>query len=171
MPKREYINKYADSFFECLDECYGKLYGTVPLNEKQRAELIEQFIMVINVKFAVFICDENDKVVAFGLCFPGIGDAVKKSGGRLTLPALIKLLKTVKNPKVMDLGLVAVRPEYQNSGINAVLVNGIVDMLCSGKIEKCETNLNLETNTAVMAQWKYCSARQHKRRRAYIKNI
>ena len=110
-------------------------------------------------------------MVAFGLCFPSIGDALKKSGGRLTIPALIKLLRLVKNPRVMDLGLVAVRPEYQNTGINAVLVDGIVDMLASGKVEKCETNLNLETNTAVIAQWKYMNARQHKRRRAYFKRI
>jgi hypothetical protein len=52
-----------------------------------------------------------------------------------------------------------------------VLVNDIVEMLSSGLVERCETNLNLETNTAVMAQWKYVSARQHKRRRAYIKLI
>jgi hypothetical protein len=71
----------------------------------------------------------------------------------------------------MDLGLVAVRPEYQNSGVNAVLIDGIVDMLSSGMVDKCETNLNLETNTAVMAQWKYFDAEQHKRRRSYIKKI
>jgi hypothetical protein len=52
-----------------------------------------------------------------------------------------------------------------------VLIDGIVDMLSSGKVEKCETNLNLETNTAVMAQWKYLDARRHKKRRAYIKKI
>ena len=80
-------------------------------------------------------------------------------------------MKLAKKPKVMDLGLVAVRPEYQNSGVNAVLVDGIVDMLSKGVIEKCETNLNLETNTAVIAQWKYMKARQHKRRRAYLKHI
>ena len=65
----------------------------------------------------------------------------------------------------------AVRPEYQNAGVNAVVLNGLVEMLTSGKIEKCETNLNLETNTQVMAQWKHVSARHHKRRRAYIKTI
>ena len=169
--KKAYIDKYGDSFFDCLDECYSKLYGTVPISPEQRKELISQFMLILNPKFMVFICDESDRVVAFGLCFPGIGDALKKSGGRLTVPALIRLLKTVKNPTVMDLGLVAVRPEYQNSGINAVLVNGIVDMLVDGIVEKCETNLNLETNTAVMAQWKYCKARQHKRRRSYLKTI
>jgi len=47
----------------------------------------------------------------------------------------------------------------------------MVEKLCSGEVEKCETNLNLETNTAVMAQWKHFTARQHKRRRAYRKSI
>lgn len=171
MSKKAYVEKYGDSLFECLDECYSKLYGTVPITPDQRKELINQFMLIINIKFAVFICDENERVVAFGLCFPAIGDALKKSGGRLTLPTLIKLIKLAKKPKVMDLGLVAVRPEYQNLGVNAVLVEGIVDMLCRGEVEKCETNLNLETNTAVIAQWKYMNSRQHKRRRAYIKTI
>ena len=171
MSKKAYIEKYSDSFFECLDECYSKLYGTVPISDEQRKELISQFMLLINPKFAVFICDESDRVVAFGLCFPSIGDALKKSGGRLTPAALLKLFRLAKHPRVMDLGLVAVRPEYQNSGINAVLIDGIVDMLCSGMVEKCETNLNLETNTAVIAQWKYMNSRQHKRRRAYVKHI
>ena len=171
MSKKEYIAKYGDSFFDCLDECYSKLYGTVPISPEQRKELISQFLLILNIDYMVFICDESDRVVAFGLCFPSIGDALKKSGGRLTLPALIKLLRMARKPKVIDLGLVAVRPEYQNSGINAVLVDGIVDMLCRGVVEKCETNLNLETNTAVIAQWKYMTARQHKRRRAYVKQL
>ena len=38
-------------------------------------------------------------------------------------------------------------------------------------IEYFETNLNLETNVQVLAQWKYFDAEQHKRRRSYIKNI
>lgn len=128
-------------------------------------------MMIVNKKYLVFICDEEERVVAFGLCFPGIGDAVKKSGGRLTPAALLKLLKIVKDPKVIDLALVAVRPEYQKTGVNAVLLDGILNMLSDGKVLSCETNLNLETNTAVQAQWKYFDARQHKRRRSYIKTI
>ncbi len=169
--KRRYISKYADSFFDTLDICYAKLYGTMPITNEQRRELISQFMAVINIDYAVFICNEAEEVVAFGLCFPSIGDALKKSGGRLNIPTLMKLMRTVKNPKTLDLGLVAVRPEYQNSGINAVILNGMVEILSDGRIEKCETNLNLETNTQVLAQWKHLTARHHKRRRAYIKNI
>ncbi len=171
MSKKAYIEKYRDGFFECLSRCYSHLYGTVEIPRTAQDELISQFLLIVNKEFLIFICDENEKVVGFGLCFPGIGNAVKKSGGRLTISALIKLLKTVKNPKVIDLGLVAVLPEYQMAGINAILVNGILDILERGSVEKCETNLNLETNTAVQAQWKYFDARQHKRRRAYSKKI
>ena len=169
--KKAYIEKYRDGFFDCLDECYRDLYGTVPLTKEAQDELISQFLMIVNKEFAVFICDENEHVVGFGICFPGIGDAVKKSGGRLTPATLIKILKTVNKPKTIDLGLVAVRPEYQKKGVNAVILNGLAEMLCSDKIETCETNLNLEDNAPVQAQWKYFNARQHKRRRSYIKEL
>lgn len=171
LPKRRYIEKYRDGFFECLDECYRHLYGTVPISKEAQDELVEQFIMIVNKEYAVFICDENERVVGFGLCFPGIGDAVKKSGGRLTLPALCRILKTVKNPETIDLGLVAILPEYQNAGINAVILNGMLDILAKGEVKKCETNLNLESNSAVMSQWKYFNSRQHKRRRSYKKHL
>ena len=169
--KKEYIQKYRDGFFECLDLCYRDLYGTVPISKEAQDELVNQFMMILNKEYLVIICDANDRVVGFGLCFPSIGNAVKKSGGRLTPLALIKLLRAAKNPKVIDLGLVAILPEYQNAGINAVIINAMLEVLSRGKVEKCETNLNLESNTAVRAQWKYFDSRQHKRRRSYKKQL
>lgn len=169
LSKKEYINKYRDGFFDCLDECYRDLYGTVPISKETQRELIDQFMMIVNKEYLVFICDENERVVGFGLCFPSIGDAVKKSGGRLTPATLVRILKAVKDPETLDLGLVAIRPAYQNAGINAVILNKMLDTLAEGKVKRCETNLNLESNTAVRAQWKYFDARQHKRRRSYKK--
>lgn len=171
MSKKDYISKYKEGFFRCLEECYKHLYGVVPITEKMKSDLVDQFMLIVKKEYLLFICDENDNVVAFGLGFPGIGDAIKKSGGRLTLPALIKLFKILKKPKTIDLGLIAVLPEYQNAGLNSVLLDLLIDMLERGDAVKYETNLNLETNTAVMAQWKHFTARQHKRRRSYLKKI
>ena len=169
--KKKYIEKYRDSFFECLDICYRDLYGTVPISKESQDELVKQFMMILNQEYLVFICDENERIIGFGLCFPSIGNAIKKSGGKLTPIALLKLLKAAKKPQIIDLGLVAILPEYQNAGINAVLLNYMIEALESGKIQKYETNLNLENNTAVQAQWKYFDARQHKRRRSYKKTL
>ena len=171
LSKRDYIEKYRDGFFECLEVCYRNLYGTVPLTRSEQDELISQFMLIVNKKFLIFICDDSDRVVGFGLCFPGIAGAVRPSGGRLTPAALIRILRAVSDPKTVDLGLVAVLPEYQRSGVNAVILNGLLDLLEAGETERCETNLNLETNAPVLAQWKYFNARQHKRRRCYVKRI
>ncbi|MBE6557414.1 MAG: hypothetical protein E7661_00115 [Ruminococcaceae bacterium] len=169
--KKAYVDKYKDGVFECIDRCYSHLYGTVPFTESMKSQLIDQFMLIINKKYLIIICDENDRVVSFALCFPGFGESLQKSGGRLTPAGLMRLLQAVRSPKVVDLGLVAVLPEYQSAGINAVMLQKMTEYLESGEIEYFETNLNLETNTQVLAQWKYFDAHQHKRRRSYIKTI
>ena len=171
MSKKEYISRYKDGVFDCLDRCYSHLYGTVPFTESMKDQLIDQFMLVINKKYLIVICDEHERVVSFALCIPGIGKSLQKSGGRLTIPAIIKLLREVKKPQTVDLALVAVLPEYQSGGINAVMLQKMTEYLDSGEIDHFETNLNLETNTQVMSQWKYFDATQHKRRRSYIKKL
>ena len=171
MSKKEYIERYKDGVFECIDLCYRHLYGTVPFTEEMKKQLIDQFMLVINKKYLIVICDEQDKVVSFALCIPGFGEALQKSGGRLTPVTLIKMLGLVKKPKVIDLALVAILPEYQSTGLNAVMLNKMAEYLEAGEIDHFETNLNLETNVQVIAQWKYFDSEQHKRRRSYIKTL
>ena len=168
--KRAYINKYRDGFFDCLDRCYAKLYGTAPISKQMQDELISQFMLIINKKYLIFICDKDENVVAFGLCFPSIADAVKPHG-KLTPLTVLKILSAVRNPKTIDLGLIAVLPEYQNTGINAVILNCLTELLFNGGVERCETNLNLATNTPVISQWKYFNSCMHKKRRAYRKKL
>ena len=171
MSKKEYIDRYKDGVFECIDLCYSKLYGTVPFTESMKAQLVDQFMMILNKKYLVIICDENDKVVSFALCFPSFGKSLQKSGGRLSPIALLKLLKAVNKPNVVDLGLIAILPEYQSAGVTAVMVQKMTEYLESGDIEYFETNLNLETNVQVLSQWKYFNTERHKIRRSYVKKI
>ncbi len=169
MSKKDYINRHKDGVFACIDRCYSHLYGTVEFTESMKKQIIDQFMLVINKKYLIVICDENDRVVSFALCIPGFGEALRKSGGRLTPTALLRMLRLIRKPRVVDLALVAILPEYQSAGINAVMLQKMTEYLESGEIERFETNLNLETNVQVMAQWKYFDAEQHKRRRSYVK--
>lgn len=171
MSKRKYIQTYKDGFFDCMDECYRHLYGTVPFTENMKKQMIDQFMLILNKEYLMILCDEQERVVAFALCIPGIGEALQKSGGRLTPGAIIRVLRAAKKPRTLDLSLIAVRPEYQAAGVNAVMLHRMIEYLQSGEVEYAETNLNLETNTQVMAQWKYFDTVQHKRRRSYIKTI
>ena len=51
LPKRKYIKKYRDGFFECLDRCYSHLYGTVPISKESQEELVDQFMMIVNKEY------------------------------------------------------------------------------------------------------------------------
>ncbi|MBQ9728043.1 MAG: hypothetical protein IJV85_00435 [Clostridia bacterium] len=167
----QYIKKYANSIFKCIDECYKDLYGVVPFTPEMMKQMIGQFKLMLDKRFLIVVCDEQENVVAFGICLPGIGKAVQKSGGRLTPATLIRLLKAIKHPETIDLGLVGILPQYRKSGISALVMTTLQGMLSDGKVQYLETNLNLETNANIQAQWKHFESIQHKRRRSYIKSL
>ena len=136
-----------------------------------KKNLINNFKLILNVNYATVILDKDDKIVGFGLAFPSIGAALRKSGGRLTPCAIMKTLKAIRNPKVIDLALIGVIPEYSNKAIATAIISEMLKMLSDGTIEYAETNLNLETNANIQNQWKSFKTVQHKRRRSFVKKI
>lgn len=167
---RQFINKYAEDIFKIWDETYDKIYGTVPFTDNLKKAMISQFKLLINKRFLRVLFDENENVVAFGVMFPSISDAVRPSGGRLTLPCIIRLLKAIRKPKVVDLAVIGVIDEYKNKGLSSAMLVELGDTLTED-IEHAETNLNLEENIPIQNAWKYFDAVQNKRRRCFIKKI
>ena len=168
---RDFINRYADQLFELLDRAYDKLYGTVPFTDKMKKMLIDNFLLIVDLKYVDVILDENDRVVCMGVSFPSIAKAVQKSRGHLTPAALLRILHAIKKPEILDLALLAVDEEYMNRGVSTVFSAGLLKILKNGTIKYAETNLNLEDNYAIINQWKRFRAVTHKRRRSYVKKI
>ncbi|MBQ1847776.1 MAG: GNAT family N-acetyltransferase [Clostridia bacterium] len=167
----EFLKKYADKFFDLLDRSYDKIYGTVPFTDSMKKSLISGFKLLLDVEHVAVVVDENDKPVLLGLCFPSISEAVRKSNGRLTPAAIIRILRAKAHPKVLDLGLVGVDPEYENKGVGAIASAAIMRMLKADGIEYAETNLNLEDNYQIQNMWKRFKRVIHKRRRSYVKKL
>ena len=166
---KELIDKYVDGIFELLDKSYDLLYGTVPFTEGMKKMMLDNFKLVINVKNVAVILDENEKMICFGIAFPGIADAVRPSGGRLTPLTLLRLLKTLKKPSIIDLCLIGVDPEWLNRGVSVIVSAEMMKML--KEVKYAETNANLEENYAIQNQWKRFDEQKIKRRRCYIKRL
>ena len=167
----DFLDRYADEFFDLLDVGYAKLYGTVPFTDGMRKMMISNFKLIIDLRFVAVVLDENDKLVCLGLCFPSLSKAVQKSRGHLTPGAFIRILRTLKHPEIIDLALVAVAPEYLNRGVNTIVCAGLKNMLKEPGIKYAETNLNLEDNYDIQNMWKRFKAVRHKRRRSYVKKL
>ena len=167
----DFLRKYADGLFEVLDHSYDGLYGTVPFTDGMKKLLIDNFRLVVNPKRTAVVLDENEKVVAFAVSFASLAKAVQPSRGHLTPLALIRLLRALRRPDIIDLCLVGVEPEWLNRGVSTVFVAGMVDMLEDPRVKYLETNLNLEDNYTIQNMWKRFDRTIHKRRRSYIKKL
>lgn len=167
----EMVRRYADQFFDLVDETYQHLYGTVPFIPEQRDDIVKGFKLLLSPDYMRIIVDKEDRVVAFGLCFPSITKALQKSSGHLTLPAIFKLLKAKKHPEILDLGLIGVIEKYRNSGIAWAILLEIMKLLKNGGVQYCETNLNLEDNSNIQNNWDRFENVLHKRRRSFVKRI
>ena len=81
------------------------------------------------------------------------------------------MLHQINHPKHIDAGLIAIVPEYQNKGVNTMILSYFINGMIRKKIEYAETNLMLEDNTRIQHQWEVFDFIQHKKRRSYIKKI
>ena len=168
---KKFIKEYRDQFFEVLDKAYSPLYGVVPFSDKMKEALISQFGLILKKEYIVPILDKNDKLVAFGLAFPSLSESVNKSKGRLLPFGIFRMLHQINHPKHIDAGLIAIVPEYQNKGVNTMILSYFINGMIRKKIEYAETNLMLEDNTRIQHQWEVFDFIQHKKRRSYIKKI
>lgn len=171
--KTKSIYPYAQKIFETLNAAYTPLYGFAPLTQQQIDYYVKIYIPMLRLDLiTVIVREEDDVVVGFGISLPNLSRAMQKAKGHMLPIGWIHLLKALKSkPKVIDLYLTGVLPEYQNKGVNALLFNDLIPVYQSLGVEYAESNPELETNSAVQAQWDYFKREHHKSRRAFIKEI
>jgi hypothetical protein len=162
---------YAREIFYLINDAYKNLYGFVELTDKQIDMYVKAYFGFIKPDYVPIVLDSNNKVVGFGITMPSLSVAVQKSKGRLLPFGFIHILKAMKNNPNVDLYLTAVKPEWQNKGVNAIIINEVNDVFVKNNIQKVETNRELEENSKIQAQWRFFENRLHKRRRCYKKSI
>ena len=131
------------------------------------------YMSFVDPKLVSTIEDKDGKLIAVGICMPSLSEAIQKCKGKLFPFGWFHLLKALKWKHVnhLEMLLIAVRPEWQSKGVNALFFKDLLPYFISGGYEWCETSVELETNTKVQNQWIYFDRRIHKRRRCWKKKI
>lgn len=166
--------EYGQAIFELINEAYSELYGYSALTQRQIGQYIKMYLPIIDPKMISLIVDADARLIGTAISLPSISEALQKAHGRL-LPwgwyYLLKALFLKRHAKVLDLMLIAVKPEFQNKGVNALLFSDLISVYQKLGFIFAESNPELEMNGKVQAQWEYFKTEQHKRRRAFIKKI
>ena len=173
--KKQEIYPYAREMFILINKAYKDLYGYVELTDKQIDYYVEMYIPMIRLEFVTLVLRQTDnKLVGVGIGLPSMSKGLRNARGRF-LPNgwyhLYKALKGNGHGGVLDLLMIAVDPEYQGKGVNALMFNEFIPAANKSGMTAAESNVELEDNSKVHSLWNGLDVEQHKRRRAYIKNL
>ena len=165
-------DEYGRALFHLINDAYDGLYEYSHLTEKQIDYYIDIYLGLLNLDLVTLIVDKDDQLVSVGISMPSMSKALQKSKGKMLPLGWWHLLKGLKgkNDRV-DLLLVAVKPEYQNKGANALLFQDLIPYYIKYGYKYAESNPEMETNAKVQDQWEYFKNRQHRRRRSFYKNL
>ena len=164
---------YGQKIFDLINEAYAPLYGFSKMTQGQIDQYVNTYLPLLDLRMVSIVETEDGELVAAGISMASLSKALQKAKGRILPFGWFYLLKAlfIKRPKVLDLLLVGVKPEYQSKGVNALLFYDLVPTFKKMGFVYGESNPELEENKKVQAQWSAFESVQHKRRRAFKKVI
>ena len=159
--------------FRLINEAYTPLFGFTRLTERQIDTYVKMYVPVLDLRMVTIIEDAEGEIIAVGVSMPSLSEALRKAKGKFFPFGWWHLMKALlwKKSHVLDLLLVAVRPDYQSKGVNAPLFTDLIPVYQQMGVEYPESNPQLEENEKVASQWKYFRTEDHKRRRCFKKSI
>ncbi len=170
---KEIVKRFGYNFFDVVDEAYKPLYNYSPLTQRQKEYYSKMYFPLLNYDFVTLVTNELDELVGVGVVMPNISKALRKAKGKLFPFGWYYLLKALKSKKVetVDLLLIAVRPDYQNKGVNSLLFIDQIPYYNKYGVVNADVTAVLETNYKNLSNFSLFDHEIHKRRRAYIKTI
>jgi GNAT superfamily N-acetyltransferase len=164
---------YGQKLFKLINETYCVLYGYSLLSEKQIDQYVGLYLSLIDTEMLTFVENAEGELIAAGISIPSLSEALQKCNGEIFPFGWWHLLKAMflKKPDTLDLLLIGVRPDYQNKGINSIMILDLVARYNRLGFRYAETNAMLETNAKIHAMFEPFEKEVHKRRWVFGKDI
>lgn len=170
--RKKLVADYGDAIFKLINEAYDSLFGYSPLSEKQIQHYIKMYLPFLPLDDLSLVVKPDGELIGVGISIPSLSKALIKSRGRLFPFGWFHLLKAFKGHNdVVDLLLIALKPEYQGKGVNALFFDDLIPYFIKFGYKWADTGHELEDNERVQQQWAYFNFRQNKRRRAYFMDL
>lgn len=164
---------YGRRIFNLLNEAYQPIFGFTSLSEDQVDGYVKKYLALVDKQLMPIIVNEKDEVVGVAICMGCMSKAMRKAKGRLWPFGWYHLLKVLKwkRDDNAEMLLIAVRPDYQGLGVNALFFDDLIPIFNRYGFKWAETGPQLENNVRELTQWKPLHPQFVKRRRCYCKNL
>ena len=159
--------------FRLMNKAYDPLFGFTAFTEEQISDFLRQYVPIVDTEMIPCVLNAEGELVAAAVTIPSLSKAMKKVGGHL-LPLgwwhIIQALKW-KHEDTVQLLLIAVRPDLQGMGVNALIFNDLIPVFNRKGFRFAETGPQLEDNVKELSQWKPLNPETIKRRRCWTKEV
>lgn len=168
-----YKKGYGRKVFELLNEAYAPLFGYTELSDRQIDEYVNRYLPLIDKQLIPIVENEKGEIIGVAITMGSLSHALQKAGGRLFPFGWYHLLKALKwrPEEKVEMLLIAVRPDYQGLGVNALFFNDLIPVYNRFHFRYAETGPQLEDNVKELSQWKPLNPAYTKRRRCYKKKL
>jgi GNAT superfamily N-acetyltransferase len=164
---------YGRKVFQLLNEAYQPIFGFSELSIAQADIFLKKYLRLIDWQLIPIVVNEQDDIVGVAVTMGSLSQAMRKANGRLWPFGWWPLLKALKwQPEDnAEMLLVAVRPDYQGLGVNALFFDDLIPIFNKYGFRWAETGPQLEDNVRELTQWKPLKPEFVKRRRCYKKEL
>jgi hypothetical protein len=134
-------------------------------------ELAARFLSILDPRFLKVIKNQEGEHVAFVLGMPDISKGIIRARGYLFPIGLFYILRAARKTRQLNLLLGAVREDYRNAGLDAVLAVKIIGSALKAGMKYMDSHLELEDNLKVRAEMERFGGKVYKRFRLYQKKL
>lgn len=166
-------NGYGRKIFDLINTCYHNLYNFTVLPGDLSDKYLNFYLSVLDLDYVSLIENGDNELVAFAISMPSLAAALQKNRGRLFPFGWFPLVRDMyfNTSKGVELLLIGVRPDYQDKGVNVLLMNDVHERYIRKGLKWAETNAMLETNLKQLGQMRDYNRLAEKRRRSYKKPL
>ncbi len=165
---------YIPKVLGVVNRAYANLYGYSEMDQAQMETYARQYLQFLDKRYLSVVETAEGEVIGMGICITSLSRAIQKAHAKLFPFGWFHMAKALwfnRHPKVLDMLLVGVLPEYQERGANALIFADLIPEAIKDGYEWAETHHQLEDNLPSQTQWKNLDCIIHKRRAAFGKDI
>lgn len=150
---KEKLKDYIMQALGVLDEAFEDIYGTSPINEKQKKREMDTILQILVPELACVVT-KDDKVVAYGFMMPCIKEVMQKGKGHIFPFGIIPYIKAMKHVEIAEMMSIGVAKDHANKGTVAIIMSECLHGLKELGVKYLETGPELEDNNNVQNLWK-----------------
>lgn len=165
------MKPYIKPVFHLINETYQDIYGFAEIEPGEMDYMVSRYMPVLNPRYVKIVTSEKGELLAFVLAMPDINEGIRRARGRLFPTGLFKIIMTSRKTKMLVMLLGAVKDEYRNSGLDALMGVRILEEAQAQGMKIIDSHLVLERNAKMRAEYERMGGEVYKKYRIFQKEL